>query len=104
MLEKQKSEVKVSSTFQEPEPEPALCHQSMCLGGAEARGNLFIVSYVGMLRVGTHHGTTLTHKKFNCHHFVKKPLSASLFVTWRREAAREFHKAESRTASSTSSH
>lgn len=44
------SEASVSSTFQEPEPEPALRHQSMCLGGAEARGNLLIVSQVGMLR------------------------------------------------------
>lgn len=33
-----------SSTFQEPGQGSALCHQSMCLGGAEARGNLFIVS------------------------------------------------------------
>lgn len=38
------SAASVPSTFQETEPHWAPRHQSMCLGGAEARGNLFIVS------------------------------------------------------------
>lgn len=56
------SEASVSSTFQEPEPEPALRHQSMCLGGAEARGNLLIVSQVGMLRAHTQ-GTNINRRR-----------------------------------------